>query len=288
MRKLKIIIMKIISPFRNLILFLYYISLFYEFSKGFESAKNNFKKIKSTENKDLSYLENNELIQFYLNSNHNGMTKFIHYLHQYKEYFEQLRNQKGKVKILEIGVFSGGSLQLYENFFGKDNVEIIGIDIDNDCINFENKNTNIEIGDQRDEQFLNKIINKYGSFDLILDDGGHLFEQQKVSFEILFPILEYGGIYIVEDISYRFISYACGLITEYNEFKIDRLKGISVSAVQQNIMKIEILPNCIVFKKYGIEDVPIKFRAPWKGIYWTKLAEQVYKHNNKGESPPIE
>jgi hypothetical protein len=58
-------------------------------------------------------------------------------------------------------------------------------------------------GDQGDPAFLkNEFIRQSGeNFDIIMDDGGHHYKQQKTSYEILFQhALKPGGLYIIEDI----------------------------------------------------------------------------------------
>jgi hypothetical protein len=39
-----------------------------------------------------------------------------------------------------------------------------------------------------------------GGVDIVIDDGSHVAEQQKISFETLFPLLSNDGIYICEDL----------------------------------------------------------------------------------------
>lgn len=39
-----------------------------------------------------------------------------------------------------------------------------------------------------------------GKFDIIIDDGGHLYHQQKATFEVLWETLSPGGIYYMEDL----------------------------------------------------------------------------------------
>jgi hypothetical protein len=53
--------------------------------------------------------------------------KWIHYLDIYEHHFAAYRTTP--VKFLEIGVFKGGSLELWRNYFGM-NATIFGIDID--------------------------------------------------------------------------------------------------------------------------------------------------------------
>ncbi len=126
--------------------------------------------------------------------------KWIHYFPIYDLEFNYLRGQP--VKILEIGVYRGASLKLWKKFFGKE-VTIIGIDIDSNCNKFSDPSNNIyvEIGSQSDPEFLNSINNKYGPFDLIIDDGSHAVSDQVTSFNSLFlEGLKDGGKYWIEDL----------------------------------------------------------------------------------------
>jgi hypothetical protein len=49
----------------------------------------------------------------------------------------------------------------------------------------------------------NELANE---LDLIVDDASHTYEQTKASFEILFPLLQPGGIYLIEDWSWTHMS----------------------------------------------------------------------------------
>ena len=54
-------------------------------------------------------------------------------------------------------------------------------------------------GSQIDIEFLNEIIKEIGELDIIIDDGSHINEHVIGSFNILFPKLKDGGIYVIED-----------------------------------------------------------------------------------------
>jgi hypothetical protein len=107
------------------------------------------------------------------------------------------------MKILEIGIGgyddpkSGGeSLRMWKNYFP--NSMIYGIDIV-DKKALEEDRIKIFTGSQDDEFFLNKVVTEAGELDIIIDDGSHINEHVIKSFNILFPALKEGGIYVVED-----------------------------------------------------------------------------------------
>lgn len=119
----------------------------------------------------------------------------------YQEHFAPLKNKK--LKILEIGVggyespHSGGdSLRMWKQYFP--NSMIYGIDIV-DKKALEEDRIKIFQGSQNDEVFLKKVVAKTGKFDIIIDDGSHRNDHVIKTFKILFPELNNGGIYVVED-----------------------------------------------------------------------------------------
>jgi len=145
-----------------------------------------------------------------LNSRKKGaVLKHTHFFQLYNSQFAALQDEK--VKILEIGVYNGGSLFMWRKFFPNAEV-IVGIDIDQYCKRWEDKEENIfiEIGDQVNKDFLLSINEKYGPFDIIIDDGGHENNQIITSFQTLFPLLKNEGYYVVEDTYHSYWpDYSC-------------------------------------------------------------------------------
>lgn len=123
------------------------------------------------------------------------------YTSKYSLYLEQYRDIE--FNLLEIGVYNGSSIKMWKEYFPKAN--IVALDIDPRCKQYEEDRIDIHIGDQTDVKFLQDVFNKYGHFEVILDDGGHSWKQQIISFETLFPLLTLGGVYLIEDMhtSYR-------------------------------------------------------------------------------------
>jgi len=107
--------------------------------------------------------------------------------------------QNTAVKMLEIGVFKGGSLELWRKYFGHE-AAIFGIDINPECATYCDAPNQVRIGSQADPDFLHSVIEEMGAPDIILDDGSHVASHQKASFRCLFPKLKVGGLYVIEDL----------------------------------------------------------------------------------------
>lgn len=119
---------------------------------------------------------------------HNYCDKYANYLP-----FERY----SQLNIMEIGVLNGRSVKTWKEYFYRAN--ILGIDINPDCKQYEDDKIRIEIGSQADSIFLQNIKEMYGPFDMILDDGSHMNSHVIYSFEHLFDSIKSGGVYIVED-----------------------------------------------------------------------------------------
>ena len=164
-------------------------------------------------------------------------TNFHNYTRQYESLLRDFRNKP--IKYLEIGVFNGGSIKAFKEAFTNSSC-ILGLDINNRCKTYEDIENNVfvEIGNATDSIFIESITKKYGTFDVILDDGSHTNEDVIKSFELLFPLLNDNGLYIVEDtICYKsqdFINNNYENHLEYffkytkylNQWRLDSTQGI--------------------------------------------------------------
>jgi hypothetical protein len=105
------------------------------------------------------------------------------------------------LRLLEIGLYNGGSLRMWREYLP--NAELHGIDVDSRTLAYELEipGTRVRLVDQADARALRAFIDELGGgYDVIVDDGGHTMEQQIVSFEVLFPHVVSGGIYVIEDL----------------------------------------------------------------------------------------
>ena len=133
-------------------------------------------------------------------SSDENVHKWHHYFDIYTKHFGPYRDRP--IKMLEIGVFRGGSLRMWKDYFHPDST-IVGIDIDKTCKAHEiaDRNVFVRIGSQADPDFLAEVNEEFGPFDIILDDGSHKTHHQNVSFGALFrSALVDGGCYMVEDV----------------------------------------------------------------------------------------
>jgi demethylmacrocin O-methyltransferase len=108
-----------------------------------------------------------------------------------------------KINLLEIGIggyenpLSGGqSLRMWKKYFpfGR----IFGLDI-YDKSSLQENRIKIFKGSQIDKDFLEEVSEYIDAIDIIIDDGSHINEHVIESFNILFPKLKDGGVYVIED-----------------------------------------------------------------------------------------
>lgn len=202
---------------------------------------------------------------------HRLIDKWNHYFDIYDRHFrpirDQARKEKRKVQILEIGIYQGGSLQMWNNYFGgPDNVNIYAIDIDpNTKNNVADPNITVFIGDQANRQFLRKLLTDIPHpLDIIIDDGGHMMHQQIISFEELYPKVGInGGVYLCEDLhtSYfpeydggfkrpgTFIEYAKNLIDSLNAFHSRESKVLTPNDFTWSTDSITFYDSVVIFTR---------------------------------------
>jgi len=120
--------------------------------------------------------------------------------HNYLDFYEDNLNffQNETFTMLEIGGLNGASLAMWSKYFP--NARVVCVDINPAVKQFEAGQISVEIGNSADPQFLESVVKKHGPFRLILDDGSHRWDHMRVAFRALYPGLEAGGIYIVEDL----------------------------------------------------------------------------------------
>ena len=117
--------------------------------------------------------------------------KYKNYFHIYDLILKKFINKK--ILFVEIGVFSGGSLFMWKNFFGK-KAKIIGIDLNPEIKNLK-YGFEIEIGDQSDENFWKNFLKSMVKSMLFWMEVTQIFNNE----QSMIPYINDGGLLITED-----------------------------------------------------------------------------------------
>lgn len=208
-----------------------------------------------------------------------GIWKWNHYFPIYERHFAKFRNQP--LTLLEIGIYSGGSLDMWREYFGPQ-AQIIGVDIAPECKVYERDGVQVFIGDQSDPVFWRQFKADAPKLDIIIDDGSHKPRHQLTTLEELLPHLNPGGVYLCEDIhgypekrgdspfAAHVYQMAHGLNThtgfEKNPGDDDRRLVKATTTFQSEIAGIHLYPYCIVLEKN--EEPVAEFVAPKRGTEW--------------------
>lgn len=133
------------------------------------------------------------------------------YTPHYDRLFSPLR--KKPLRILEIGVGGGESIATWLEYFR--NALVYGVDIVadtnmwNDTKGSPSERYTFTQGDQSSSAFWKEFTGKHGTFDVIIDDGGHFNDQIITTFCELWFVLNRGGLYCIEDLG---VCYSPGSI----------------------------------------------------------------------------
>jgi hypothetical protein len=127
--------------------------------------------------------------------------------HNYTRIYEELlSSRRDEMRgLLEIGVggvsykgAAGASLMVWRDWLPR--AEIVGIDNDKSVDLDFGPRISIIVGDQTSRGVLEQALAKFDSgVDLVIDDGSHVTRLTIATFEFLWPQLNAGGIYVIED-----------------------------------------------------------------------------------------
>ena len=138
---------------------------------------------------------------FELYREHQGKVsdKWSIYLSEYDRLFSSYRDRP--VRILEIGIQNGGSLEIWSKYFPNAQA-LVGCDINPDCakLTFEDPRIDVIVGDANADAPEAEILTRSPSFDLIIDDGSHTSGDIVKSFARYFRHLSAGGLFVAEDL----------------------------------------------------------------------------------------
>ena len=125
---------------------------------------------------------------------HNTDKVWHGYTPHYERHFDDLRHYP--VNLVEIGVASGASLKMWDEWFDHPDAFMLGIDIDPDCYRQISKRAVITIADGT--SYIPQMTNQW---DIVIDDGSHTSNDIVAAFGNWWPRLKSGGWYVIEDLA---------------------------------------------------------------------------------------
>jgi len=203
-----------------------------------------------------------------------GVWKWDDYFDIYHRHFAKFRGRE--VHIVEIGVFSGGSLGMWRQYFGAQ-ARVYGVDIDPACKAYERDGVQIFIGDQGDRNFWRRFKAAVPRVDIVVDDGAHLTPRQIVTLEEMLPHIAPGGTFLCEDVHgifNGFSLYVSGFANALNAARwrkhrthgAEPAPGCDVTLFQAMVRSIHLYPWVVVFEKH--DTPPAEFVSPRHGTEW--------------------
>jgi hypothetical protein len=196
-----------------------------------------------------------------------GIFKWQHYFNIYERHLARFRG--APVTLVEIGVAGGGSLGMWRQYLGSQ-AQIVGIDIDPDCKRFEQAQIEVVIGDQGSAEFWDAFLHAHERIDVVIDDGGHLPEQQAVTLESLLPKIAPGGVFVCEDIhgSFQpFHAYVDGLTRPLSSIGFAG-ETYPAGPLQRQVASVHRYPLVTVIEKTASS--PATFEARRHGTQWPR------------------
>ena len=167
---------------------------------------------------ETNYVDIGEL----LNSCGSDKNSFHKYGNGYNLIFsEQFLKQRRPLKVLEIGVFNGASINGFSQIPYVS--EVVGVDTYSSFVT-DNPKITLYIGNEFDAyslRTLEMLKNNHEKFDIIIDDGPHTWESQEWFFRNYAELLNEGGVLVCEDISIDYIKNLKKLQIELNLYVLD-------------------------------------------------------------------
>lgn len=206
----------------------------------------------------------NDLEKFFVHNTGRLVSKWSHYFDVYERHFSRFRGQD--IVLVEIGVWHGGSLQMWREYFGQQ-ARIIGIDINPRTKQLEQDGVEIFVGSQSDPHFLQSLRSQIPKIDILIDDGGHMMRQQRIAFDMLFRHVQNNGVYLVEDLHTSYwLKFGgghnrLGTFIEYSKSLIDRInahhseeRSLKPDELTKTIASLHFYDSIVVIEK-GVKEI---------------------------------
>ena len=210
---------------------------------------------KNISKESLEINSNLRIFQIYKNLKRVSL-KCDTYFQTYEEMFNGYVGKK--ITFVEIGVLQGGSLFMWREYFGK-NARIIGIDLHPNAKALEKHGFEIYIGSQSNKEFWKDFYSKVGKIDILLDDGGHVNDQQIITLGESINNINDNGLIVTEDVhtsyfkkfgnpsKYSFINYSKYLVDVVNS-RYPEIKNKKNDEFSKKIYSVAFYESIVAIK----------------------------------------
>ena len=192
---------------------------------------------------------------------------YHHYLNKYDFFLSKFRDKE--MNVLELGVYKGASIAMWEKYFPK--AIIYGVDINAECKIYETGRKKIIIEDLSHEDRIKKLADITPQ--IVIDDASHLWSHQIKALYNLLPCLPSGAVYIIEDLetsfgrhidhygdanisAFDFLSVILEIVTSGHALRLDSLSYVLYllkDEIEYLASQIEMMSfiegSCIIIKK---------------------------------------
>jgi Domain of unknown function (DUF4214) len=198
-----------------------------------------------------------------LYSRHKGKVsdKWFIYLSEYNRLFQPYRHDS--VRLLEIGIQNGGSLDIWAKFFPNAQ-QILGCDINPDCgrLSYRDSRIGVVVGDANSDVAQSAVMAHSSEFELIIDDGSHKSGDILRSFARYFPCLADDGLFVVEDLH-------CSYWKEFEGGLFDPYSAMAF---------FKRLADVVSREHWGVEKLPSHVLAGFFARYDFQISDNILRH----------
>lgn len=201
------------------------------------------------------------LQQLYVEHSGKVSDKWSIYLTEYDRIFNEYRDKP--VRLLEIGIQNGGSLEIWSRFF-PDAQKLVGCDINPDCarLTYEDPRIAVVVGDANTDAVQATVLQHALAFDVIIDDGSHRSSDIVKSFARYFPTLAEGGVFVAEDLH-------CSYWQEFEGGLFDPFSSVTF---------FKRLADILSYEHWGINKKRTDILSGFFAKYGFEIGEEVLQH----------
>ena len=137
-----------------------------------------------------------------------------------------------QIRLLELGVFRGGSMRMWDAYFTHPGTRLYGVDIDLGYVKARDFSDRVHL---RQHDAVDASSWPGLELDVIIDDGSHRCADIVASCGAWWPYLKPGGLYIVEDTHTSYLEdYADGVYTTMDFLKAlaDEVNFVTMGTVR--------------------------------------------------------